>query len=97
MDKKQNKRTSGGGARPGSKVDCCLDLRGTIIPLAFLKISQAFRKIKSGETLEIIGADPDTRRDFLKILGTSPCEVLRISDEKDRYLIRLRKGKEMEV
>lgn len=73
-------------------MDYCLDVRGTIVPLAFLKISQAFRKIKSGETLEIIGADPDTGRDFLKILGTSPCEVLRISDEKDGYLIRLRKG-----
>jgi TusA-related sulfurtransferase len=92
MDKKQQKRTSGDGARPGSKVDYCLDLRGTIIPLTFLKITQAFRKIKTGQTMEIIGTDPDTKRDFPKILGTSPFEVLCISDEKDRYLIRLKKG-----
>ena len=92
MENKQKKRGAGGGARSGSKVDYSLDLRGTIIPLTFLKITQAFRKIKGGETLEIIGTDPDTRRDFLKILGTSPCEVLRISDEKDRYLICLKKG-----
>ena len=92
MDKKQNNRTSRGGARSGPKADYSLDLRGTIIPLTFLKITQAFRKIKAGETMEIIGTDPDTRREFFKILGTSPFEVLWITDEKDRYLIRLRKG-----
>ena len=92
MENKQKKRDSGGGSRSGSKVDYSLDLRGMIIPLTFLKITQAFRKIGAGETIEIIGSDPDTRRDFLRVLGTSPCEVLRISDEKDRYLIRLRKG-----
>jgi len=92
MENKQKKRGSGGVARSGSRPDFSLDLRGTIIPLTFLKITQAFRKIKAGETMEIIGTDPDTRRNFLKILATSPCEVLRISDEGDRYLIRLKKG-----
>ncbi len=92
MENKQNKRGPGGGSRSGSKADYSLDLRGMIIPLTFLKITQAFRKIKTGETMEIIGTDPDTRRDFPKILVTSPCEVVRIRDEKDRYLIRLRKG-----
>ena len=91
MDKKQQKRNCRGNVRPVSGVDYRLDLRGTIIPLTFLKITQAFRKIKTGETMEIIGTDPDTRRDFPKVLGTSPFEVLCISDEKDRYLIRLRK------
>ena len=70
-----------------------LDLRGMIIPLTLLKITQALRNIKAGETMEIIGTDPDTRRDFLKVLGTSPCEVLHIKDGKDRYLIRLKKGR----
>jgi TusA-related sulfurtransferase len=92
MDKKQQKRNSGGAFPSGTKVDYSLDLRGMIIPLTFLKITQAFRKIRTGETMEIIGTDPDTRRDFPKILSTSPCDVLWINDEKDRYLIRLRKG-----
>jgi len=92
METKQKKLSSGDGSRSGHKVDYSLDLRGMIIPVTFLKITQAFRKIKSGETMEIIGTDPDTRRDFPKILGTSPCEVLCINDQKDRYSIRLRKG-----
>jgi len=92
MENKQKKWSSRGTSPSGTKVDFSLDLRGMIIPLTFLKITQAFRKIKTGETMEIIGSDPDTRRDFPKILSTSPCEVLGITDEKDRYHIRLRKG-----
>lgn len=70
-----------------------LDLRGMIIPLTLLKITQVFRNIDAGETVDIFGSDPDTKRDFLKVLGTTPCEVLHIKNEKDGYLIRLRKGR----
>ena len=70
-----------------------LDLRGMIIPLTLLKISQVFRKIEAGDIMEIMGTDPDTRRDFLKVLGIWPCEVMSIRDGDDHYLIRLRKGK----
>lgn len=77
-----------------SKAGHVLDLRGMITPLTLLKITQGFRKIGDGEIMEIIGTDPDTRSDLLKVLGTSPFEVLWIRDEKDRYLIRLRKGRE---
>ena len=93
MENKSKKRKTGKGSRSKSKVDHCLDLRGLIIPLTLLKITQAFRNIKDGETMDIVGTDPDTRRDFLKMLGVFPCEMLDIRDEKGRYLIRLRKGK----
>ncbi len=73
-------------------VENILDLRGMIIPLTLLKIAQKFRKIRVGEIMEIIGSDPDTRREFLKILGICSCEVMCIRDEIDHYLIRLRKG-----
>ncbi|MBN2032228.1 MAG: sulfurtransferase TusA family protein [Deltaproteobacteria bacterium] len=74
-----------------------LDLRRMIIPLTLLKITQGLRKMGAGETLEIIGTDPDTRKDFLRILGTSACEVLSVRDENDYYLIRLRKKTDKEV
>ena len=70
-----------------------LNLRGVISPLTFLKITQAFRKAEVGETIEIVGTDPDTRRDFQRVLGASPCQVLHIKEGKDTYFIRLRKGK----
>jgi TusA-related sulfurtransferase len=70
-----------------------LDLTGMIPPLTFLKITQAFRGIKAGEIMEIIGTDPETRRNFSKILGTSSHELLHIKYKKDLYFIRLRKGR----
>jgi TusA-related sulfurtransferase len=74
-------------------VENILDLRGMIIPLTLLKITQRLRKINAGEIMEIIGTDPDTRRDILKVLGIWPCEVMSIRDGNDHYLIRLRKGR----
>ncbi|MBN1103836.1 MAG: sulfurtransferase TusA family protein [Deltaproteobacteria bacterium] len=63
-----------------------------IIPLSLLKITQALRNLKSGETLDIVGTDRDTRKDFTRILETSPHEVLQIQQEKSGYRILLRKG-----
>jgi TusA-related sulfurtransferase len=74
-------------------VDHILDLRGMIIPLTFLKITQGFRRIKPGEILEIMVSDPDTRRDFFKVLATFPYEVLNSSEGENLYLVRLRKGR----
>lgn len=92
MGKKDKKTRSLNGSPFESGVDHVLDLRGMIIPLTLLKITQAFRNINAGETIDIFGSDPDTKRDFLKVLATTSCEVLHIKNEKDGYLIRLRKG-----
>jgi TusA-related sulfurtransferase len=93
MKRKQTERGADAGPEFEGAVDHILDLRGMIIPLTFLKITEGFRRIKPGETLEIMLSDPDTRRDFFKVLATFPYEVLN-SDEGDNvYLVRLRKGK----
>lgn len=75
-----------------SVVDHILDLRGMIVPLTLLNISQVLREIKSGETVEIVGSDLETKRDLFKILRTFPYELLNINDEKTVYRVRLRKG-----
>ncbi len=69
-----------------------LDLRGLIIPLTLLKTTQELRKMACGETMEIIATDPDTRKDLLRILGQSPCEVLSVRDYEDRYCVLLKKN-----
>lgn len=92
MEKRGKKTRSFKGSSFESGVDHVLDLRGMIIPLTLLKITQAFRNINAGDTIDIFGSDPDTKRDFLKVLATASCEVLHIKNEKDGYLIRLRKG-----
>ena len=72
-------------------VDHILDLRGMILPVTLLNISQALREINSGETVEIVGSDPETKRDLFKVLRTFPYEVLNVRDEKTVYRVRLRK------
>lgn len=77
-----------------SVVDHILDLRGMIVPVTLLNISQTLREIKPGETVEIIGSDPETKRDLFKILRTFPYELLNINenDQKTVYRVSLRKG-----
>ena len=45
-----------------------LDTRGIIQPFTFLIISDAFKEIRAGETIEILWGDPDSLPDLLKIL-----------------------------
>jgi len=66
-----------------------LDLRDAIIPLTLLKISQEFREIKVGETMEILVNDPDTKRDLFKILPASSYEVMQLNDVGSFYRIGL--------
>jgi TusA-related sulfurtransferase len=94
---REGKKNARRSAQSEPEAEHVLDLRGMIIPLTLLKITQGFRRIKAGETMEIIGTDPDTRKDVLKVLETSPCEVLCIHDENNHYLIRLRTGRGREV
>jgi len=67
-----------------------------IIPVTFLRITQAFREIEAGETIEIIGNDPETINDFFKILQSFSYELLNINDDENPYRIRLRKGRLMD-
>ena len=77
-------------------VDHILDLRCMIIPVTFLRITQAFREIEAGETIEIVGNDPETIRDLFKILQSFSYELLNINDDENPYRIRLRKGRPMD-
>ena len=93
MKRKQTKKGVDKCFQSEGAVDHTLDLRGMIIPFTFLKITQTLRKIKPGETMEIVVSDPDTRRVFSKVLATFPYEVLNSKDGENLYLIRLRKGR----
>ena len=76
--------------------DHILDLRGMIIPVTFLRITQAFREIEAGETIEIVGNDPETIRDLFKILQTFSYKLLNINNDESPYRILLRKERPMD-
>jgi TusA-related sulfurtransferase len=70
--------------------DHLLDVRGAIVPIALLKVSQAFREMKTGETMEVLVNDPDTRKDLFRVLPPSVCELLDTREETSfcRFLLR---------
>ena len=53
-----------------------LDLRGAMFPFALLKISQAFRNINPGDSLEILWRDPDTWKELLRVLPDSAYDLV---------------------
>ncbi len=68
-----------------------LDLRGMIAPVTLLKLTQAFRRLNPGETLEILGSDVQTRKDLFKVLQASRYELISCQDDMTFYRVRLRK------
>jgi TusA-related sulfurtransferase len=64
--------------------DHILDLRGAIPPISLLKVTQTFREMKPDQILEILGHDPDTRRDLFKVLPAFSYELIIIEEmERD--------------
>lgn len=74
--------------------DHVLDITGTVIPLALLKVSALFREMQVHETLDVVGADLETKEDLLKVLPASCCKVVEIkagSLDQPVYRILFRK------
>ena len=77
------------------KADHVLDFRGTIIPLALLKMKQVLGEMKTNEVLEIITRDPEARSDVLKVISGASCDLVDMdfNTETDCCRIRLKKRK----
>jgi TusA-related sulfurtransferase len=73
-------------------MDRRLDLRGTIRPISLLKLTEAFREMAAGETMEILVGDPDTRKDLFKVLQDSAYKLIENTEEALFYRILLEKG-----
>ena len=67
------------------------DLREAITPFALLKVTQAFRDMKPGDILQIMGDDPKTRREIFKVLHTVPYTVIDTQEDGNYYCITLKK------
>ena len=68
-----------------------LDLRGMIAPVTLLKVTQAFRRLQPGETLEILGSDVQTRKDLFQVLEAPRYELVSSQDTEGFYRIVLKR------
>ena len=70
-----------------------IDLRGAIIPFTLLKVSQAFKMIDPGETLEVLWSDPEIQNDLFKILPDSSYELILMEELEKNTTYRIRLAK----
>jgi TusA-related sulfurtransferase len=68
-----------------------LDMRSSIHPIALLEATHAFRKMNSGETLEILVGDPYTKECIFKVLPASRYAVVGTAKERSFWRILLKK------
>jgi TusA-related sulfurtransferase len=74
-----------------AKITHKFDLRKAITPFTFLKITQAFREMKTGEILQVNGNDAKTRKEILKVLNTFHYTVVDTEENGNFYCICLKK------
>jgi len=67
------------------------DLREAITPFALLKVTQAFREMKPGDILQVMGDDPKTRREMFKVLQTVNYTVVDTEENGKYYCICFKK------
>ena len=68
-----------------------LDLREMVAPWTLLKVTQAFRRLRPEETLEVLGSDVQTRKDLFKVLCPLDCELVSLENHMAFYRVRLKK------
>ncbi len=74
------------------KADYIIDFRGSIASISLLKMSRVFKEMKTRQVIEIIGSDPDLKKDLFKILPESSYDVILINDlENEGYRVQIRK------
>ena len=64
------------------------------MPWTVLKISQRFRSLRAGETLEVLWSDPDTMEDLFKVLSNVSYSLIGMEEVKGEnlyYRMKLKK------
>jgi len=74
-----------------TKIKHKFDFREAITPFAFLKVTQAFRDMKPGDILQVMGDDPKTRREIFKVLQTVNYTVVDTEEDGNYYCICFKK------
>ena len=77
-----------------------LDLRGLLLSLMLLKVSQTFRALQPGETLEVLWGDADIPENLFKVLPAASYEVIsmeKLGKIKPYYRIQLQKTEQSQT
>ncbi len=71
-----------------------IDLSETIIPFSLLQIVSEFKRMKTGETVEILGVDEDIIPDLMNVLPAFKFELIgteSMSADSSNFRLRFKK------
>jgi TusA-related sulfurtransferase len=71
-----------------------IDLSETIIPFSLLHIINQFKRVKSGETVEIVGVDKDIIPDLTNVLPAFQFKLIEteaMNAERSNFRLRFKK------
>jgi TusA-related sulfurtransferase len=75
------------------KANYILDFRETITSFALLKMTQVLKTMKTRQVLEVITNDLDARTDVLRVVPSSPCQVIGMEVNEQTGLCRIQMEK----
>ena len=71
-----------------------LDLRGTIIPIALLELTRAFRSLRPSEAIEVLVSDQETKDNVFRVLRGFSYELINLDSQDTFYRITFKKSDE---
>ena len=74
------------------KVDETLDCKGLSCPMPILKLAQTMKKMKKGQTLELLATDPGSKPDVPAWCKSNGHEVVNIESSGADFVVTVRKG-----
>ncbi len=69
-----------------------LNLIGVFVPICLMKCKSALNSLQSGETLDVLIADPDVVDELIKIIERSGDQVISRRKESNHYRLRIQKN-----
>jgi TusA-related sulfurtransferase len=73
------------------KADRTLDCYGLLCPVPIIKTSQEFKKMKVGETLEVLSTDQGIKSDMPAWCKSTGNEFLGIEEKEGEYKVYIKK------
>lgn len=70
-----------------------------LVPLSLLKVTQSFRALKPGETLEVLWREPESQQELFRVLPHASYKVIEMKEQgktNPYYRILLQKNELLE-
>jgi len=71
--------------------DATIDIRDSVSPISLLIVENQLAKMQSGQVLEVLCGDTETKGDLVKIIKNSGHRCIAVTDEPDYFSLIIEK------